>query len=137
MKKFILLVVCLFGLNVFAQDAQFNLSEDLKQAMQISKNQDKPILLFFMDSKSKESMLMNEQIFSSSEFKRIAEHVILVKADKSGDNPLAKRLTAHYNKAGQYSSFVTLDYYGRVQGERVSNFDTESLTAYLNFINTL
>jgi len=137
MKKLLFLAIFFLTLHGFAQENSFNWLEDLKPAMQASKSQNKPILLFFMDSNSKESLAMNKQLFESPEFKRIAEQVVLVKADKSGDNPLSKRLIGHYNKQGQFSSFVTLDYYGRVQGESVSNFDAASLETYYNFLNNL
>lgn len=137
MKKIFFIAICFLTLQGFAQENAFNWLEDLKPAMEASKNQNKPILLFFTDSNSKESATMNKQLFESPEFKRIAEQVVLVKADKSGDNPLSRRLIAHYNKQAQFSSFVTLDYYGRVQGEPVSNFDTASLETYYNFLNNL
>lgn len=137
MKKLIVLFVCLISLNFYAQESQFNWLTDLNTAVKASKDQNKPILLFFTDTNSTESQKLNIELFKSQEFKAIADKAILLIADNSSENNIPKRLIIHYNKINQFSSFVTLDSTGKAIGTPTTDFSTESLNSYISFLNSL
>ncbi|RYH71941.1 thioredoxin family protein [Flavobacteriaceae bacterium 144Ye] len=137
MKKLIVLFVCLISLNFYAQESQFNWLTDLNTAVKASKDQNKPILLFFTDTNSTESQKMNIELFKSQEFKAIADKAILLIADNSSENNIPKRLIIHYNKINQFSSFVTLDSTGKAISTPTTDFSTESLNSYISFLNSL
>ncbi len=138
MKKVIFIFICLFSISMFSQQNQYKWLNDFNKASVEATNQNKPILIYFTDSKNCEVCKKNEEtLFNSSEFKSIASKTVLMLVDRANDDVASQRLSIHYNKANAYPSFVTLDKKGKILGDTLTSFDTTSLNSYINFLNSL
>ena len=94
MKKLIVLIFILFFQNFHSQKANLNWHTDLNKAVNISINENKPIMLFFTGSDwCGWCMRLNKEVFNYPEFKTWAnENLVLVKLDFPRRKPIDPKI---------------------------------------------
>jgi len=138
MKKYIIIIGCLFSLNAIAQSTPSSKLLSFNEAKNISKTQNKPIVLYYTDSKDCETCdKTNATFFASEAYKTIANKVVLVVIDEENKTVPEWRLISHYNKTQTFPSLVTVDYNGRQLGNHITKFDNATIKEYITFLNTL
>ena len=94
MKKLIVLIFILFFQNFHSQKANLNWHTDLNKAVNISINENKPIMLFFTGSDwCGWCMRLNKEVFNYPEFKTWAnENLVLVELDFTRRKPIDSKI---------------------------------------------
>lgn len=146
MKKIILILLCIMSLNVFAQEKQFNWNTNFEDARKASKNQDKPILVFFTNQQDSENLrTLRSDFFGTDTFKELSDKMILLLIDTSERNSSLtaeqkmknQRLVIHYNKSDAIPALIALDFNGGVLGESLSQVSKENIDNYFTFLKTI
>ncbi|WP_053991268.1 thioredoxin family protein [Mangrovimonas sp. TPBH4] len=135
MKKLLLVLICLFSVGIYAQDAQW--TTDFEQAMKTAQAQNKPILMYFKDSQNCDACKKLEAtVINAPEFAQIADRVVLVAIDNADDSDAAQRKIIHYNNTKTFPAFVTLNAQGAPMNE-VKVFSDETIEEYIGFLKQL
>ncbi|WMI70191.1 thioredoxin family protein [Mangrovimonas sp. YM274] len=135
MKKLLLVIICLFSVGIYAQDAQW--TSDFEQAVKIAQDQNKPILVYFKDSQNCDACKKIETtVINNSNFSQIADRVVLVSIDNANDDDATQRKIIHYNNTKTFPSFVTLDSKGSPINV-VNEFSDQSIEQYIGFLKQL
>ena len=143
MKYGYVLCFCLFSFISFSQ--RVNWSEDYKEALEISKTEDKMILVYFFDGSNKSlEKTIHSKLFKSKVFKTVSNNFIVLKVDKSKDVKLSnnqkiynKRLLAVYNKDRVFPAVRLINTRGENKSKLQTKFSSEAIADYLTYITTL
>ncbi|OUR90877.1 hypothetical protein A9Q87_13120 [Flavobacteriales bacterium 34_180_T64] len=144
MKKILLLVICVFSLNMFGQDTTNNWSNDYKTVLETAKSQNKAIVFYFIDAdNSEKDRLIQSELFGSQEFKSLASKVVLLKVyslETSGlseaQRAYSKRLIGHYNPQNKFPASVTVDANEMVIATLNEDINTAGITTYLTVLKS-
>ena len=146
MKSVVLCFVMVFALNITAQEKELNWLTDIETAKQLSKTQDKPVLLYFTGSDwCAPCKKLKADFFNSERFHDQADAFVLVKVDLPRQNglisPEQRRMNMlinqDYNKRGSFPTLVGLDADGKVLGDIIGygrNIGTDDHFAFLEKI---
>ena len=146
MKKITLILLCVMSLNVFAQEKQFNWKTSFEEARLASKDQNKPILVFFTNQQDSESLkTLRSDFFGTDTFKSLSNKMILLFVDASErstsitpDQKMKnQRLVIHYNKLNVFPSLMALDFNGKVLGTSLTQISKENINNYFTFLDTI
>jgi thioredoxin-related protein len=135
-----------FALNITAQINDLTWHHDFEEAKQLSKTQDKPVLLYFTGSDwCSPCKKLKADFFNSERFREQADAFVLVMVDLPRRNglitPEQKRknmlLMQDYNKRGSFPTLVGLNADGKVLGDIIGygrNIGTDGHFAFLEKI---
>jgi hypothetical protein len=146
MKKITLILFCAISLNIFAQEKQFNWKTSFEEASLASKNQNKPILVFFTNQQDSESLkTMRSDFFGTDTFKMLSDKMILLFVDASERNTSIsadqkmrnQRMIIHYNKSNAFPAVMALDFNGKVLGESLTQISKQNISNYFTFLGTI
>ena len=138
MQKLIFLFLVLISTTVSAQDSQLNWLLDFDEAKTISKEQNKPILVYFTGSDwCGPCKRLKADFFSSEDFKAKADDFVLVLVDmprrKDIITPEQRQknvvLMKKYNKKGSFPNIFGLDSKGKILAE-ISGYNMMRDTSY-------
>ena len=128
MKNIVFFLSFFLSLSMISQEEVINLKWilDIDEAMEISKKEHKPVLVYFTGSDwCPPCKMLKEDFFNSIEFEDRSKQMVLLLVDiprkvdviskqqKEKNNKLVNR----YNKKGGYPNLVALNSYGEVIGE--------------------
>lgn len=113
---------------VYAQDEASNLNWllDYNEAIEISKNEQKPVLVYFTGSDwCAPCKMLKKDFFNTSEFENRAKDMVLLMVDiprrvdiiTKEQKEKNLKLVRKYNKSGGYPNLVALNSKGEVIGE--------------------
>jgi thioredoxin-related protein len=128
MKKFIFVIAFIVSSMVYAQDEASNLNWllDYNEAIEISKNEQKPVLVYFTGSDwCAPCKMLKKDFFNTSEFANRAKDMVLLMVDiprrvdiiTKEQKEKNLKLVRKYNKSGGYPNLVALNSKGEVIGE--------------------
>ena len=128
MKNLVILLVFLTTFFVYSQDESSNLNWllDLNEALEISKNEQKPLLVYFTGSDwCPPCKMLKKDFFNTSEFEERANKMVLLMVDiprrvdiiTKEQKEKNIKLVRKYNKDGGYPNLVALNSSGEVIGE--------------------
>ncbi len=128
MKNLVILLTFLTTFFVYSQDERSNLNWllDLNEALDISKNEQKPLLVYFTGSDwCPPCKMLKKDFFNTSEFEERAEKMVLLMVDiprrvdiiTKEQKEKNIKLVRKYNKEGGYPNLVALNSSGEVIGE--------------------
>ncbi len=128
MKNLVILLTFLTTFFVYSQDETSNLNWllDLNEALEISKNEQKPLLVYFTGSDwCPPCKMLKKDFFNTSEFEERAEKMVLLMVDiprrvdiiTKEQKEKNIKLVRKYNKEGGYPNLVALNSSGEVIGE--------------------
>ena len=138
MQKLVFLFLVLISTTISAQDSQLNWLLDFDKAKNISKEQDKPILVYFTGSDwCGPCKRLKADFFSSEDFKTKAEDFVLLLVDMPRRNDIITpeqrkknaALMKKYNKKGSFPNIFGLDSKGKVLTE-ISGYNMMRDTSY-------
>lgn len=135
------LIICLFALNLSAQEWQ----TDLEAAKTLAKDQNKEILLVFQGSDwCAPCIKLDREIWTSEEFKKYSkDHFILVKADfprrkknqlETAQQEKNNKLAEKYNPKGYFPLVVVMDKEGHVLGK--TGYKKVTPEEYIQILNS-
>ena len=82
MKRFTLVLICVIGFNMQAQNTSYNWSDDYKSVLKDAKVQDKFIVLFFNDTENSEgASKIQSEIFETNTFKSLSSKALLLQVN--------------------------------------------------------
>ncbi len=147
MKNIVLLITILFAISVSAQESKLHWLTDFEMAKKISKDTEKPILMYFTGSDwCAPCIILNEDFFSTPKFEKLAEKLVILKVDIprkldviSEDQLKAnKKLLAKYNPEKGFPTIVALDYNGKILGNQSSySASLRDPSRYFSFANMI
>lgn len=128
MRKLILLLTLLTTYFVYTQDEISNLNWhlDYNEAIEISKNEQKPLLVYFTGSDwCPPCKMLKKDFFNTSDFEERANKMVLLMVDiprrvdiiTKEQKEKNIKLVRKYNKQGGYPNLVALNSRGEVIGE--------------------
>lgn len=128
MKKLVIILTLIVSSFVYSQDESSNLNWflDYNEAIEISKNEQKPVLIYFTGSDwCAPCKMLKKDFFSSDEFMERSEKMVLLmvdiprRVDIVSPEQLKKNkvLVSKYNRSGGYPNLVALNSKGNVIGE--------------------
>ena len=128
MKNLVILLTFLTTFFVYSQDESSNLDWllDLNEALEISKNEQKPLLVYFTGSDwCPPCKMLKKDFFNTSEFEERANKMVLLMVDiprrvdiiTKEQKEKNIKLVRKYNKDGGYPNLVALNSSGEVIGE--------------------
>ena len=128
MKNLVILLTFLTTFFVYSQDESSNLNWllDLNEALEISKNEQKPLLVYFTGSDwCPPCKMLKKDFFNTSEFEERANKMVLLMVDiprrvdiiTKEQKEKNIKLVRKYNKDGGYPNLVALNSSGEVIGE--------------------
>ncbi len=126
MKKLLFLAVVMIGMTSFAQEENsLKWHTNLETAIALSKEQSKPILIYFTGSDwCAPCKMLKADFWNSDEFGKRAEKFVLVMADEPRRMDIItpeqrtynRKLAKKYNPEGSYPNIVALNHKGKVLG---------------------
>ncbi|WP_460218575.1 hypothetical protein [Psychroserpens sp. MEBiC05023] len=136
MKRFLLILALIFALQVSAQE-QSNWITDNTTALNLSKTQNKPILVFVTNNEKSEAYEnLNTDFFKSDTFKKFASKCILLKLDVSDKNSTNARLGIHYTKHNNAPGISLINQKGKPMFDPlVVDFSSENIEKFLALWN--
>ncbi len=128
MKNLVLLLTFLTTFFVYSQDetSSLNWLLDINEALEISKNEQKPLLVYFTGSDwCPPCKMLKKDFFNTSEFEERANKMVLLMVDiprrvdiiTKEQKEKNIKLVRKYNKEGGYPNLVALNSSGEVIGE--------------------
>lgn len=138
MQKLVFLFLVLISTTISAQDSQLNWLLDFDKAKNISKKQDKPILVYFTGSDwCGPCKRLKADFFSSEDFRTKAEDFVLLLVDMPRRNDIITpeqrkknaALMKKYNKKGSFPNIFGLDSKGKVLAE-INGYNMMRDTSY-------
>ena len=128
MKNLVILLTFLTTFFVYSQDESSNLNWllDLNEALEVSKNEQKPLLVYFTGSDwCPPCKMLKKDFFNTSEFEERANKMVLLMVDiprrvdiiTKEQKEKNIKLVRKYNKDGGYPNLVALNSNGDVIGE--------------------
>mmetsp|Transcript_14231 Transcript_14231/g.37687 ORF Transcript_14231/g.37687 Transcript_14231/m.37687 type:complete len:151 (+) Transcript_14231:685-1137(+) len=138
MQKLVFLFLVLISTTINAQDSQLNWLLDFDRAKNISKEQDKPILVYFTGSDwCGPCKRLKADFFSSEDFKVKANDFVLLLVDMPRRTDIITPeqrqknivLMKKYNKKGSFPNIFGLDSNGKVLAE-ISGYNMMRDTSY-------
>lgn len=146
MQKLVFLFLVLISTTISAQDSQLNWLLDFDRAKNISKEQNKPILVYFTGSDwCGPCKRLKADFFSSEDFKVKANDFVLLLVDMPRRTDIITPeqrqknivLMKKYNKKGSFPNIFGLDSNGKVLAE-ISGYNMMRDTSYhLAFLDKL
>ena len=120
MKKLIFVIALVVSSLVYAQDETSNLNWllDYNEAIEISKNEQKPVLVYFTGSDwCAPCKMLKKDFFNTSEFENRAKDMVLLMVDiprrvdiiTKEQKEKNLKLVRKYNKSGGYPNLVALN----------------------------
>ena len=129
MKKVALFLSLILTTVLFGQENKLNWLTDFETAQQVSKDDKKPILMYFTGSDwCVPCIMLHEDFFSTTKFEKQARHVVLLKVDiprrvdiiSEKQLKANKKLLSKYNKDGSFPLIVAMNEKGKVLGAQGS-----------------
>ena len=128
MKNLVILLTFLTTFFVYSQDESSNLNWllDINEALEVSKNEQKPLLVYFTGSDwCPPCKMLKKDFFNTSEFEERANKMVLLMVDiprrvdiiTKEQKEKNIKLVRKYNKDGGYPNLVALNSNGDVIGE--------------------
>ena len=128
MRKLVLLLTFLTTGFVYSQDEISNLNWllDYNEAIEVSKNEQKPLLVYFTGSDwCSPCKMLKKDFFNTSDFEERANKMVLLMVDiprrvdiiTKEQKEKNIKLVRKYNKNGGYPNLVALNSNGKVIGE--------------------
>ena len=143
MKKRLVLLLFMVAVNTYAQENKLTWMLDFEEAKQMSKDNNKPILMYFTGSDwCSPCKKLKADFFNSEKFIQQSKEFVLVLVDLPRRNDLIsaeqKRmnmlLMQDYNKRGSFPTLVGLNAEGKVLGDINGygrNYGTDDHFAFL------
>lgn len=136
MKKIIAIILFAFCANLSAQTNTLNWLTDYKEALKTSEKHNNPVLVFVDDeSNTKSYEVLKDQVFNSKAFKSYTSSFILLNLNTT-TNSYHKRLAKHYTKSDAVPALVLVDKNGNTIGKALTEFNSESISEFMNFLKT-
>lgn len=143
-QLFFVFTVC-FGLSMTAQEVQITWQKEFNVASEMSKSENKPILVYFTKEDCSSCLNFYTDFFKQEAFKSIADNFIFLLIDRSSDvsktNNIAvmkkRRWAMHYNKGSKFPAVLILNAEAKEMGTIFTETDAASITTYLSFLATL
>lgn len=144
MKKYILIYTLLFSFLMSAQEVQLSWNKDYNVATELSKAENKPILIYFTKSDCKECQEFYIDFFEGEDFKTLSDKFVLLMLDgsdtdtKTNDISVIKnrRLVMHYNKSLTFPAVLMLNTERQSIGELFTSKDKTTIETYFTFLET-
>ncbi|GAA3508437.1 hypothetical protein GCM10022393_19590 [Aquimarina addita] len=134
-------------MQVFAQEDHLLWIDDFEEALKISEENDKPILMYFTGSDwCAPCKMLQEDFFGTEKFKEKTEELVLVKVDIPrrtdiiSENQLKenKKLLAKYNKQKGFPQIIALNHKGEVLGTQGSySSSLRDPSRYFSFVDMI
>ena len=134
---------CVFSITVYAQNTNYNWSNDYREVLKEAKTQQKFIVLYFSDSQNSDNNALQATIFETEAFKRLTTRALLLKVHALNSEGIAetetvnsKRVIGHYNPEEKFPALLLLNSKGEVLGEMLTDWTPETINAYLDFLKS-
>lgn len=145
MRTYILIVTLFFSLSLAAQEVQLPWQKDFNVATELSKSENKPILVYFTKTDCNTCLQFYTDFFKQEKFKGIANNFVLLMLDGSNNDIEStdlsiikqRRLVMHYNKSSTFPAVLALNSDGQELGEPFTSTDATAMANYLDFLKTL
>ena len=145
MRNVLFAIAILFSLSVCAQNKQLSWKKDLNVATELSKSENKPMLVYFSKTNCNDCQQFYNDFFKQPEFDAVADRFVLVMVDgsdlttKTNNIEVLKqrRLLQHYNPSSTFPAILALNHNKELLGELYTSKDKNDMANYLAFIKTL
>ncbi len=145
MRRYILIATLCFSLSMVGQEVQLSWNKDLNVAIELSKSENKPILIYFTKTDCSACLQFYTGFFTLQTFKDLSNDFVLLMLDgsnndiKNTDLSIIKqrRLVKHYNKDSRFPALLALNSEKQELGALFTSVDDASINSYLNFLETL
>jgi len=147
MKKLMIILPFLFLFTVNAQEEEgLKWLTDFETAREISKTENKPILMYFTGSDwCTPCKMLKEDFFITDRFKKNSEKLVLLEVDLPRREDIIspeqkqknKALINRYNKKGGFPNIVAIDHTGNVLGEIGAYSSLRNPSKHFNFVEAL
>lgn len=128
MKKFVLFITLIASVFSYSQDVDSDLNWllDINEALEISKTENKPLLVYFTGSDwCAPCKMLKKDFFSNPKFKERSTNMVLLMVDMPRRVDIISKeqkeknikLVRKYNKSGGYPNLVALNSNGDIIGE--------------------
>ena len=136
MKKIAVILLLIVSVHLSAQTDTQKWLTNYKEAIKISETLNNPILVFVTDNTSVESYkILQEQVFSSEDFKKYASSFVLLKLDITTDS-YNKRLGSHYTKSNAVPALALVDKKGNTIGTALTEINSTTISDFMTFLKT-
>lgn len=127
------------------QEIQLAWQRDFNIATEISKAENKPILIYFSKSNCEVCLQFYTDFFKQESFKKMSDDFVLLILDGSNDDIntndvsilKARRLVMHYNKSSQFPAILIVDQDRQQIGEIFTSGNADDISNYWSFLQTL
>lgn len=124
------------SINLSAQTETLKWLTDYKEALKASETLNNPILVFVTDdSAGVNYKMLQEQVFSSDNFKKYASSFVLLKLDVSTDG-YHKRLASHYTKSNAIPALSLIDEKGNTIEQALTDINSNTISEFMAFLKT-
>ncbi|WP_299438998.1 thioredoxin family protein [uncultured Aquimarina sp.] len=147
MKKIVLFLSLIVTTVVFSQKRELYWLTDFETAKEISKEAEKPILMYFTGSDwCAPCIMLQEDFFATERFKKLSQRLILLKVDiprrmdiiSEEQLKANKKLLSKYNKKGGFPNIIALNHKGKVLGNQGSySSSLRDPSRYFSFVTMI
>ncbi|MFD2561058.1 thioredoxin family protein [Aquimarina rubra] len=147
MKKVVLFLSLIIATSIFGQENDLQWLTDFETAKQVSKDNKKPILMYFTGSDwCAPCIMLKEDFFSTEKFKKQSQNVVLLMVDiprrmdiiSEEQLKANKKLLGIYNKQGGFPNIIALDHNGKVLGTQGSySSSLRDPSRYFSFVTMI
>ena len=144
MRNFIILLTLCFGLSLKAQEVPLSWNKDFNVALELAKQENKSILIYFTKPGCKECLEFYTEELAQSDFKAVADKYVLLMMEGSnntsknvGINEIKqRRLVQHYNKTMTFPAMLVVDTNKQEVGTPLTSTDDTSVAQFFDFLKT-
>lgn len=145
MRNFLFALTIFFSLSMNAQEIQLSWNKSMNVATEISKAENKPILIYFTKNDCKDCQQFYSDFFKQQAFNNLTDDFILLMLDGSNNDIKTtdiniikqRRLVMHYNKSSTFPAVLVIDHEGKQLGELLTSKVKNDIENYWSFLETL
>jgi thioredoxin-related protein len=146
MKKIVVLVLFICLGNLYAQETKLNWLTDFEEAKQISKETEKPILMYFTGSDwCAPCKKLKADFFDADKFINKSKNFVLLKVDLPRRSDIISQeqkrknmlLMQKYNRRGSFPTLVGMNSGGKVLGDLNGYNRAEKTDKYFVFLDEI